>query len=76
VGPPTTELLPESGTEITAPPIVDDASLPSLPSLERVDTTEHSQVAEGARAAVVSAPRGPPHNPKNHHQDGPLRIRK
>jgi len=51
VGPPTTELLPKSGTETIAPPTVDDARLPSSPRLERVDTVEHSQAAEGARAA-------------------------
>jgi len=30
---------------------VDDTRLPSSPRLERVDTAEHSQAAEGARAA-------------------------
>ena len=49
LGPPTTELIPESGTEITEPPTMDDAKLPSPHSLERVDTAEHPQAAEGAR---------------------------
>jgi len=50
VGPPITELLPESGTETTTPPTMGDARLSSPPSLKRVDTTEPSQAAEGARA--------------------------
>jgi len=48
-GPPTTELLPESGTETTTPPTLDDARLSSLHSLEKVDTAEHPQ--EGTRIA-------------------------
>ena len=51
MGPPITELLPESGIETTSPPTMGDVRLPSLPSLKRVDTTEHSQTVEGAREA-------------------------
>ena len=51
VGPPTSELLPERGTETTAPPTVDNARLMSSHSLERVDTAEHPQTVEGARVA-------------------------
>ena len=51
MGPPTTELLPERGSETTSPLTVDDARLSSLHSLKRVDTAEHPQAAEGARAA-------------------------
>ena len=67
MGPPTTELLSESGTETTTPPTVNNARLLSQPSLETVDTTEHLQAAEGEGQLVVSTPRGPPHNPKHRH---------
>jgi len=51
VGPPITELLPESGTETTASPTVGDAQLSALRSLERVDTVERSQATKSARVA-------------------------
>ena len=50
-GSPTTELLPESGTETTTPLTVGDARLSSLPSLKRVNTAEHFRAAEGAMEA-------------------------
>ena len=50
VGHPTTKLLPESETETTEPPTVDDARLSSPYSLEKVDIAEHPQAAEGARS--------------------------
>jgi len=51
MGPPTTELIPESGIAITTPLTVDDVRLLSPPSIERVDTAEHSQAVEGAGVA-------------------------
>ena len=43
MGPLTNELLPESETETTALPTVDDARLLSPHSLEREDTAKHPQ---------------------------------
>ena len=50
VGPSTTELLLEGGTETTLLTL-DNAGLQSPHSLERVDVAEHPQTAEGARVA-------------------------
>ena len=74
VGPPTTELLPESETETTAPLIVDDSRLPSPPSFKRADTAKHSQAAEGTRAASDVDSQGTVLNPKNRHLDRPLLV--